>query len=43
MKEEEGLLRRIPEYGVDEVGGKRDLADFMQGYSLLPIRFAVAG
>lgn len=39
----EELLRRIPEYEVDEAAGARDVADFIQGYSALPIRFAVAG
>jgi cytochrome P450 len=38
----EELLRRMPEYEVDEAAGRKDLTDFLQGYSSLPIRFASA-
>jgi cytochrome P450 len=38
----EEMLRRVPEYEVDEAAGRRDVTDFLQGYSALPIRFAVA-
>jgi cytochrome P450 len=38
----EELLRRIPEFEVDEAAGRLDVADFIQGYRALPIRFAPA-
>lgn len=38
----EELLARIPDYEVDEAGAKRDVTEFIQGFSRLPIRFAPA-
>lgn len=36
----EELLSRIPEFEIDESGAQRDVSEFIQGYSRLPIRFA---
>jgi len=38
----EELLRRVPDYEVDAEAGRRDVTDFLQGWSCLPIRFATA-
>ncbi len=39
----EELLRRIPEYEVDEAAAKRDRTEFIRGYTSLPIRFPAGG
>jgi cytochrome P450 len=38
----EELLGRIPDHEVDLTGARRDVTEFIQGYSCLPIRFAAA-
>jgi len=38
----EELLGRIPDYEVDLTGAREDVADFIRGFSCLPVRFAVA-
>jgi cytochrome P450 len=35
----EELLRRIPEYEVDEAGATRDVSEFIQGFNRLPVRW----
>jgi len=38
----EELLGRIPDHEVDLAGARRDVTEFIQGYSCLPIRFSSA-
>jgi cytochrome P450 len=39
----EELLRRIPDYEVDEKNARRDRTEFIRGYTSLPIEFAPGG
>jgi cytochrome P450 len=35
----EEVLKRIPDYEVDEAGIVRDRTEFIQGFTRMPIRF----